>query len=342
MSDGKGRLNWPIAIAVFLVGCAVTGLGIWVAGARDRTAAWSGMWINLGVALGLVSVIVVIERQITSRAEKAAETTARQVVSSETEDLRSRIDALEELDEHQRQARERRQQVAAASIDRVGEEVTHQSVGDLFRAGVEEGLFDGENYRVRTSSRADSHVLRALVLADESGVAFMWLGFGNLTPNLDMLVDGERLRVPGNDGETVLWRNEPASEIAVELEDCLLRNNRPLHDFSLAYAVREMSKGLKVMRRARRALAGGPLRLEGDLRLLINDEWAITSYGLEAVHSAISYELVRSHPPVGRVNLFDRVVECLRVDRDPPDDAAWREAVTWVQDRESWRIDRSG
>lgn len=338
VAEEERRLNWQVALTVVLSGVVVILVGVAIA--SNRTDALSGVLINIGVAFVLVAALVVVERRLVRRVESVAESTAREVSTAQTSDLRSRVDALEELERNQQSERQRRYREADDAVARVADSVTHETLGELIRHGYADQLFDDGEYRVRTSTRADCHVLYSVVLVEPSGVGFLWLGFDPITKFQPVeLGSGEWTQMPVNDGLTVIWRDDPAHDIAAQLEEALLRNNRPLNEFSLAQAIRQVGSGMRVMRAARGAPAGDPRRIEGRLRLLINDEWAITSYGLEAVHARNAYKLTVAPPTRGPIAATGGGgTPTLRIDGDAPTGPAWDEALAWVQQREGWTV----
>ena len=114
--------------------------------------------------------------------------------------------------------------------------------------------------------------------------------------------------------------------------------NQPTHDFSLGYALQQLAKCVEVATQARSSSVGDPARLRGTLALLINDDWAITSFGLESVRYSVAYEV--SWAQFLKSGLHQRTT--LRISTDPPVDArrGWNEALVWVTNHEKWA--RSG
>lgn len=336
--DGP-QLNWRVAVPVVIAGVAATAGS--VALASDWNDAVSAVLGNVGVALVLVAFLVAIERRLVRRVETVAESTAREAANVQTSELKARVDALEELDRNQQRERQRRREEADAAVAQVTDAVTHQTIGDLVRRGYQDHLFDDRLYRVRTSSGPTCHVLYSVVMVDPSGVAFLWLGFEPLTETAPVEINpGEWSEMPVNNGLTIMWRDDPAHEIAAELETCLVHANRPFNDFSLAYAVHQIAHDSQVMRAAREAPAGDPKRLEGRLQILINDEWAITSHGLEAINAPIAYKLASPPPSRGPVAATGwHPTPTLRIEGAAPTGQEWIEALDWVQRREGWTVE---
>ena len=141
--------------------------------------------------------------------------------------------------------------------------------------------------------------------------------------------------VPMRTESMVMWIDDDPGQVAAELEDNLRRANEPLHGFSLQYALQRLHKSIEVARAARDAPAGTGERLRGVLRLLINDDWVLTSSGLEAVHSSAIFA-----PGWVVTATGDHRVQGLRGARAAIDCNApsWMEALQWARAREATRL----
>jgi hypothetical protein len=182
-----------------------------------------------------------------------------------------------------------------------------------------------------------------LPLRAANGIRIMWLDF-------ERIEDGTAVDptlgvpLPLHGDATVMWVNDEApSGIAGELEAGLERLNLPLLDFSLAYAFERLVESASVMREARSAPAGSPLRMKGRLRVLINERWAYTSFGLEAVRGPAAFE----ERPAGfyggpPASVYRRgcVSDCERPEDEPEEE--WREAIAWLMGREGLDVLRRG
>ncbi len=134
---------------------------------------------------------------------------------------------------------------------------------------------------------------------------------------------------------TVIWiHDQDAAEIASELEKGLERVNQPLQDFSLGYALQQLATSVEMATQARAATVDEPVRLRGTLALLINDDWAITSFGLESVKHDVAYQV--SWAKFLGTGIYQRTT--LRISTDPPEEVllGWDEALAWVTNHENW------
>ena len=319
------------------VGLVLGGLAV----GKFHAAAVSSLLLNLGAVVSLLAVVVAIQPRLTLQVQQTVERAATAAVDNVTTELRERLVRLEDLDRAQGTEREARYRKRDADIARLLTEVLSPSaVGELLTAAHDEGLFDARQFRVRTSASPEAHVLYMLPLRAASGVGVMWLDF-------EPIEDGETvepdfgIRLPHKGAATTMWINtEPASEIASALEAALERLNEPRHGFSLAYGLERLVASVMVMRAARAADAGSPARMLGAMRVLINDRWAYTSYGLEAVAGdaafRVDFPLVEAGydgGPVASVASWGgRVRTCVRPGDEP--EAEWDEAITWLTKRE--------
>jgi hypothetical protein len=333
------RINWKVAGPASVVGAGAIVAGLLV-GEFER-AAFSSVLINAGTAIGLVVVLVLLERGVFVHVAAVAREAAAETVERETAELRNRVVRLENLDEAQAQQRDRRRQAATEAVQMLlDQELSAASVGELLTYAYDDRLFGEGRFRVRTSPSPDCHLLYLLPLEAKNRVAAVWLDFEPFDWGDTVEVGGRPIPTPKRRDTTVMWiHDEDAAEIASELEAGLERMNVPTHGFSLEYALRRLARSVEVVRGSRRAEAGDPLRLKGTLELLINDDWAITSFGLESVSFDIAYRASWAqfmgsgggavwHPTT------------LRGVTDPPDEArgGWDEALVWVTDREGWAL----
>jgi hypothetical protein len=160
-----------------------------------------------------------------------------------------------------------------------------------------------------------------------------------------ILFSGQELSgvpVPDHSDTIVLWDDESAGEIAGRLEASLERLNLPPDKFSFKYALDRLVRSVDVMRQARGAGSDSPLRLEGRLRLFINDEWILTDWGLEAVSTSDRFKGEHGVVFPAVSNGFDGKRH-LRAVFVPPEQrtatAELVEALAWMRDRERVSIE---
>lgn len=333
----RERIDWKVAVPATAGGVGVIVAGLWAGGFHK--AALSDVLIDVGTAIGLVLVIVLLQRRILVQvAARVARQTAEETVERETSGLRERVVRLENLDETQSEERERRRQASTEPVRRLlNEELSARVVGEVLADAYQERLLDPERFRVRTSASPDCHVLYFLAVKASNEVPILWLDFEPFEWGDDRfdLKGGGSLPMPLRRDTTVIWiHNQDAAEIASELEKGLERVNQPTHGFSLGYALHQLARSVEVTIQARAAPVGDPARLRGTLMLLINEEWAITSFGLESVKCDFAYEV--SWARFLSSGVHQRTT--LRIPTDPPDEArpGWDEALDWVTNRQKW------
>jgi low affinity Fe/Cu permease len=332
----RERIDWKVAVPATAAGLGLLAGGLWAGGFHK--AATSDVLIDVGTAVGLLLVIVLLQRRMLVQVALVARQTAEEAVERDTSGLRDRVVRLENLDEAQTQERERRRQASTEPVRKLlNDELSAQVVGQVLAYAYGERLLDPERFRVRTSASPDCHVLYFLALKAANGVPVLWLDFEPFEWGDDtfQLQGGETLRLPQGRDTTVIWiYDQDAAEIASGLEKGLERVNRPAHDFSLRYTLQQLAKSVEVASRARAALVGDPARLRGTLALLVNDDWAITSFGLESVTHDVAYQV--SWARFLGSGVYHRTT--LLMSTDPPEEGrvGWDEAQVWATNREGW------
>lgn len=332
-----------IAVPTTLVGVA---LATWGLALGDFTSsALSSLLINVGTAVALVAVLVIVQRRVVRQVVRAAEQAAVQVAERATAELRDRVLRLEDLDDAQAAEREQRRVAREQSVNRLHtDELTPAAVGELLVAAHGEKLLDGAHFRVRTSDDPEGHVLYMLPLSAANGVGIMWLDFEPFEFDDRSAYDealGIQLPVKGD--STVMWINDDsAAGVASELEAGLERRNEPRNRFSFAYALERLGESVHVMRSARAADADSPARLRGTLQVLINNNWAITSFGLESLHTAAAFEVLWARWRGQGGALWTRT--SVHVGDRPAEEPeeAWDEALQWIATREGWEVLKPG
>ena len=330
------RLRWKPAVGATLLGLVAITAGLWIAGfSKD---AWSGALIGIGSALALLAVLAVLERRLVAEVNSSAERTARAVARQETGALEERIVRLEDLDDIQQSSREQRRRAASAAAEAVRSGgVDPRTIGTLLRDAAEDGLL-AESIRVRTGPDPDCPILWVLVVVSP-GQNMMYLDFQEIR------VSGQRIDgVPVPDGSPtmVVWiESDAIADVVAELEKSLERSNQALDGFKMSYAVDRLTRSVEVMRAARAAPRGSPLRLEGRLRLLVNDDWVLTDWGLESVTTSDGYkaEYVTNISGSGSYNVFKTANRVLISDHERLQASpSLGEALRWLEEREGLAI----
>lgn len=330
------RVNWPVAAGATIAGGGALAVGFGLS--DDRTGTWSSVFIQVGIAIGLVSVLVFLERRLFRR---VAEATARAETERITAGLRGRIKRLEGVDAAQHAARAEQRRASQERMEAIREgDITHATIGDLLVEAISDRLVDPGLFHVRTSDDPACPLLYMTPYLEGSPgqVKILYLDFEPLIDSGEtMVIDGQSIPVPEQTASTVVWiAGNDAGAIGAELEAGRERRNEPAHGFGLRHAVEMLLRSIEVMQAARMAPAGSPQRLEGELRVLINDEWAYTSAGLEAV----AHETIFPVRPAGFdersrwVGAYMSVETKLRTEAD----SSLAEAFTWMQERERVQV----
>jgi hypothetical protein len=330
----RERVNWPVVAVVTVAGLTALALGLWLS---DWTAeAWSAVFIEIGVAIGLLSVLVFLERRVVRRvAESAARTETERVAA----DLRGRIERLEDLDAAQEEKRSEQRRLAKARADAIRSgDISPSTIGDLLVEAVRDRLVDADDFHVRTSNEPDCPVLYMLPFVDPERVIAVYLDFEPFQISTEpILLHGEPVPVPEKTDSTVMWVDEGAAEIGAELQSGLERRNEPPHGFGFGHSLEMLLRSIEVMRDARMASAGSPRRFDGSLRVLINDDWAYTSAGLEAVSKEVLFT-IRGAAWIDGGRRWVGPYTHLSKEVRSQADASLAEALKWIEERETIRL----
>ena len=294
MNDGHINRKWLSITLIVGVGSLLAGasIGEWSRGSI------SGLLIEIGGGAVLFAIGIILQplilRKIGTATQEVASATARSV----TDDLSRRISRLEDIKEEQVQGRHQREQEVSEVLANLRSDVSVESVGHALMEAYKYRLLSPGGFRVRTSDKLDGPELRFLPLAEPGKVVLLWMSFVpmNLVPQE---LGGEVMDLPENSDGVVLWKHGDmsAGQIAARLESELIKlNHSAMSEFSFSYAIERLIQSIDVMFRSRNAAYRSGLKIEGPLIVLINDEWVLTSRGLESVHleTVVDYWPVRS------------------------------------------------
>lgn len=331
------RINWWVVGLATMAGLAAMVLGLWLGDWSKES--WSAVAIEVGAAIGLVSAIVLLERHVVRRVALVAETTARAEAERVTADLRGRVQSLEDLDVAQRDTHAARRDHDRQRLDSVRSgEVTSSAIGDLLVSAINDRLFAADDFCVRTSGDPACPVLYALPFIDPSEVVGVYFDVEPIRlADRPMIFEGRAIPVPIKRDATVLWMKDDAAAIGAELLAGLERRNEPTHGFGFGYATERLLHSFEVMRSARAAPAGDACRLAGSLKILINDDWAYTTQGLEAISASMIWPVKTAGWEAGtgrRVGAYLVMSRDARAAADTP----LGEALTWLESRENLAI----
>lgn len=329
--------NWKLVAGVTALGAAAVLIGValqdWEGG------AWGGVLVEVGAGLALVAAIVFLERrvlqQVSERAESVARDTAARTTREETADLRDRVTALEDLERAESEGRHSFETAAREAMSQLEADVSLPPLVDLLETAYDRNYFDPVEFCVRGADSPDCHLLHFDVLhlppyesARDVRVRLAFKPF--FTPAPLGIEDFHDQRL--DEDEFVAWEDDtPLPQVAAGLEALLSRSNLAPDGFSLPYAIRRLLASVEVMSKARSAVTGSPLRLHGRLRLLLNDEWALTTQGLESLtsdHMLVAQRGEGVSAIMGHNLLI--VPRNFAEQADPP----LQEALDWVQNRD--------
>ncbi len=146
----REKIDWRLVVLLTVVGAIATLLGVRLASSVDD--ALSGLLIEVGVGVGLVGAIFLLERRMVRTVTKAAAEIQVETgrLREQTDQLQERIVRLEDLDRAQEEEVARRQEAVADAA-------TRARSGDLSAAAIHDLLADakannwlrGASFRVR-------------------------------------------------------------------------------------------------------------------------------------------------------------------------------------------------
>lgn len=320
MSPERIRGRWLVPALIVGVLLLVVGLDL----GQWSSSAWSNVAVALGSATLLFAIGIVVEPLIVRRIGRATETVVTAAAKLATEDLGQRVTRLEDIGSEQAKGRQQRQNELDNVLARLREGVTIESLGQALATAHNYRLLNHGHFCVRTSSNPESPELYFLPLISPARIVFIWLSFRPMDRFVTMEFGDELMNVPQNEDGIVLWaKDESAGQVASRLERELIVLNSPLaSEFSFEYALEGMIKSIEIMFSSRTAPHDGPYKLKGSLTTLINDEWALTSKGLEAVHLPVTFG-------ADELGLIDSEPEC------PPGASSelWIEALRYAAHR---------
>ena len=278
------RINWGGLVLVLLVGLVVLIGGLYLG--RWSRDSWSNVVIEIGAAAVLFALGVAIQPFFLRRLRRATESVAKATVSLETEDLRERLVQLEDITDGQYQGRQQRVERFDALLAKLRDNVSVESVGRALEVAHEYRLLNYGFFRVRTSNTIEGPELYFLPQIAGKEVAWIWISFG-IIDKLEKLDMGETsFAVPATRLGTVLWMKgkEDAGQVAASLEEELIKMNVPSFNYSFVEPLNRLIESIEIMFMSRNATSDSGCRVKGRLTVLINNEWALTSEGLEAIH----------------------------------------------------------
>lgn len=259
---------------VLLIAAGLVSLGASLVG----RAGWPEAGISIGTGAMVAGFVLMLEPRLvrdvseaagtvaTTTAEKKATEVATRIVDESTAEMRERIEQLEGIQELQERVEADRQAEVAELIRKVGVHPDFESTAQLLGAARGKDLFSA----LQLKTGVDTEILMNMTLVpwdwEDDAIRIELSSFG---------VEGRSAQAYWEIGQTI----EQAWNACL---DACEREAVPTSDIDLATAFGSLASSYGAMIEARRRDLDDPARLRGRLRILVNDEWAITDVGLES------------------------------------------------------------
>ncbi len=236
-------------------------------------------------------------REIGEAAGTAATDTARRIVGESTAEIRERLERLENLQELQDRIAADRQAAESDLINKVGKHPDFESTSKLLERAENLCLFD--DLELRTGC---DRTLMKLTWVDAdhlSRIEYVEIGVMYPAPGeLDLLSEHIVFSAISTTGKVPFaksyWFNPETLQVAWNsFLDACQREDIPTTQIKVTEVFKALAESYQAMMDSRHRTRSDPRRLQGKLRLLVNDEWVITTAGLE---SRISSHCSQSHP----------------------------------------------
>ena len=269
---------WGVA----LIAMGVLVLLVSLLGAPMLADAGMSLSTGLMVAGFVLALEPRLVRDIGEAAGAAAASTATQVATKiadeRTAGLRERVEHLENLRELQSNIAADRQTAASRLIEKMREDPDFESTAELLEKAHDQHLFRD----IRLRSGSDRETLMSLTwtpgyrpspleLTDPD-----WSTLELQEFHLDN-IELSAISATGEDSAVSHWSpGESVGEAWNNFLDACERDGAVPTKFDLAAMFDALATSYGAMIEARRSPADDPRRLHGRLRMLINDEWAIT------------------------------------------------------------------
>ena len=249
---------WGIAL------CVATGVALVLFAIIQLDAAVAEVVASLGTGVLLAGFLLWLEPRLM---RKVGETTQR-IVDEGTAGLRERIAKLETL----------REAAASDLMDKVRERPDFDTTWELLTDADNRNLFS-EDFKVRSGGNRE--ILMEIAISDWPRIMDELM---EPTPLDKFYID--IFAVSATEEAPVVasrwWRSESIDEAVVRFWDACQSKEVLTEEIDLAAVFQELTASYGAMIEARRSLPDTPQKLHGQLRLLVNDEWAITDAGLES------------------------------------------------------------
>ena len=215
----------------------------------------------------------------TTAADRKATEVAQRIVEEGTAENRERSEQLETLREVQQSVEAERHAAASELMDKVREQPDFDSTFALLEDAFMKNLFSHQDLRLRCGSnqgllmdvRIDDLLLPLMVMEDLIPLERLCL---------EIAVHSPTATLPS--AKSSWCSGESIKDAWNSFLDACEREAVPMEGIGLTDVFAALASSYGVMTEARRSPGGDPMRLQGQLRLLVNDEWVITTAGLES------------------------------------------------------------
>ena len=286
------RIRWRWLLPSAAIAVLLLAIGVVLQGWSAATAADVVLAISSGALLLVVGVIV--EPRLTRRIGE----TTREVLRGETEPLVQRILSLEELaGEQVRQRQDIREDIAEIT-GALRSGPTRQSVVDALQKADELNLFDRHFFRVRTTTDIEGPEL-FLFSFETTGHSELLLSFSPILYGSSDPTQWNPLGFPPDENPVgILWRKEQSTiDILLTLEKKLLASDLEFRsEFDFPHGLEMLAESLATTFAVRTSGSSSSVRLVGELVCLINDEWFMTTHGLESLRADSRYPFEKDVP----------------------------------------------
>lgn len=293
---------------------------------REPTLPEAGLSISAGMLVA--GFILVLERRLVrdigkatgeaaaTVAESKASEVATKVADESTAEIKDRVKHLENVQKLQSKIAADRHTSVSLMIAKVREEPDFDSTAELLEDAENRQLF--RDIRLRAGSDQDSLMSLEWKAGFRPNPAETadpdWSTLELMEFDLDEIWLSA-VTAAGEESALTCWSpGETVEEAWNNFLDACERDGLAPSKFDLPALLDRLVESYAAMTEARRSPEGSPRRMQGRLRMLVNDEWAITDEGLE---SRQGYHVLRSRP--------EGTAPCLK----GHDEQLWQEAIIY-------------
>lgn len=296
-TEHVSRKAWSIGVGLVLLGIVIIVLGDGRFGVLSLNSYWQGVAANTGVAVVLIGPLFLVERAFSGQLSRVdAKVIAASAESREAREEVQRVAHATEaaLSELSREVREGLEQARARDSrlhDRVLEDVTQDSLVELYRRALELGAVDRTGIRVELGDVPIWVRARADKRQSADDTEPLWL----------VELQAQRMDGTAIGTATALWSpGEPAADPFIRLAQNLQRAGAYPGDeaFDAARILTSLANALQRTIGLRTAATGD--RQVRPVVEIVDDNWAVTQFGLDSLRFDVWVEadqLVRDPGP---------------------------------------------